>query len=66
MAVIARNLLAGGRRHRLLMGIAFTAIAVIGGAALVAAGLPRGTRVLPRDPLLTSARWGFLQYRDHT
>jgi len=65
MAVIARNLLAGGRRHRLLMGIAFTAIAVIGGAALVAAGLPRGTRVLLAIPFYLGAV-GFLQYRDHT
>jgi hypothetical protein len=65
MAAIARNLGAGGRRHRLLMGIAFTAIAVIGGAALVAAGLPRGTRVLLAIPFYLGAV-GLLQYRDHT
>ena len=65
MAAIARNLGPSGRRQRLLMGIAFTAIAVIGGAALVAAGLPRGTRVLLAIPFYLGAV-GFLQYRDHT
>jgi hypothetical protein len=65
MAVIARNLLAGGRRQRLLMGIAFTPLADIGGAVLVAAGHPRGPRELRAIPFYLGAV-GFLQYRDHT
>jgi len=65
MAAIARNLGVGGRRQRLLMGIVFLAVAVVGGALLVAAGLPRGARVLVFLPFYLGAL-GLLQYRDHT
>ena len=65
MAAIARNLGAGGRRYRLIMGIVFMALAVIGGAALVAAGLPRGMRLVLALPFYLGAV-GLLQYRDHT
>jgi len=65
MAAIARNLGAGGRRYRLLMGIVFMALAVTGGAALVAAGLPRGMRLVLALPFYLGAV-GLLQYRDHT
>jgi hypothetical protein len=65
MAAIARNLGTSGRRQRLLMGIVFTAIAVVGGALLVAAGLPRGMRVVLAIPFYLGAV-GLLQYRDHT
>jgi len=65
MAAIARNLRLGGRRHRLLMGMVFTALAVVGGAALMAAGLPRGMRLVLAVPFYLGAV-GLLQYRDHT
>jgi hypothetical protein len=65
MAAIARNLGAGGRRYRLLMGIVFMTLAVAGGAALVAAGLPRGMRLVLALPFYLGAV-GLLQYRDHT
>jgi hypothetical protein len=65
MAAIARNLGVGGRRQRLLMGIVFTAVAVVAGAVLVAAGLPRGIRMFLFIPFYLGAV-GFLQYRDHT
>ena len=45
MAAIARNLLPSGRRQRLLMGIVFMAVGVVGGALLIASGLPRGARL---------------------
>jgi hypothetical protein len=65
MAVIARNLLPTGRRYRLMMGIVFSAIAVVGGALLIAGGLPRGTRLALVVPFYLGTV-GFLQYRDHT
>jgi len=65
MAAIARNLRAGGRRQRLLMGIIFMAVSVVAGAAMVAAGLPRGLRGLLAVPFYLGAV-GLLQYRDHT
>jgi hypothetical protein len=65
MAAIARNLRAGGRRQRLLMGIVLMTIAVIGGAAMIAAGLPHGLRVVLFLPIYMGAV-GLLQYRDHT
>ena len=65
MAVIARNLGASGRRQRLLMGIVFMAVAVVGAAAMVAAGLPRGARLALFIPFYLGAT-GLLQYRDHT
>ena len=65
MAAIARNLRAGGRRQRLLMGIVFMAVAVVAAAAMVGAGAPRGLRVLLAVPFYLGAV-GFLQYRDHT
>ena len=65
MAAIARNLGVSGRRHRLLMGIALTAIAVVGGALMIVAGLPRGFRMVLAIPFYLGAV-GFLQYRDHT
>ena len=65
MAAIARNLLPGGRRYRLLMGIVFTAIAVAAAALLIGTGLPRGTRVALAIPFYLGTV-GFLQYRDHT
>lgn len=65
MAAIARNLRAGGRRQRLFVGIVFAAVAVVAGAVLIAAGLPRGARVFIVIPLYLGAV-GLLQYRDHT
>jgi hypothetical protein len=65
MAGIARNLGVSGRRQRLLMGIALTAIAVVGGALMIVAGLPRGSRMLLIVPFYLGVV-GFLQYRDHT
>jgi hypothetical protein len=65
MAAIARNLRAGGRRHRLLMGVVFTALALVAGAIFIATGLPRGLRVLLAVPFYFGVV-GFLQYRDHT
>jgi len=65
MAAIARNLGIGGRRQRLLMGIVLAAIAVVGGALMIVAGLPRGFRVLLIVPFYLGVV-GFLQYRDHT
>jgi hypothetical protein len=65
MVAIARNLGVTGRRQRLLMGIAFTAVAVIGAAVLMAGGLPRGARIVLFLPFYLGAV-GFLQYRDHT
>jgi hypothetical protein len=65
MAAIARNLRAGGRRQRLLMGIVLMTIAVIGGAAMIATGLPHGLRVVLFLPFYMGAV-GLLQYRDHT
>ena len=65
MAAIARNLLPSGRRQRLLMGVAFMAIAVVGAALLVASGLPRGARVALFLPFYVGAV-GLWQYRDHT
>ena len=62
---IARNLRAGGRRQRLLMGIVLTAIAVIGGTAMMATGLPRGFRLVLFFPFYMGVV-GLLQYRDHT
>jgi hypothetical protein len=65
MAAIARNLGVSGRRQRLLMGVVFMGIAVIGAALLIAAGLPRGARVLLFIPFYLGAV-GLWQYRDHT
>jgi hypothetical protein len=65
MAAIARNLGVSGRRQRLLMGVVFMGIAVIGAALVIAAGLPRGTRVLLFIPFYLGAV-GLWQYRDHT
>jgi hypothetical protein len=65
MAAIARNLGIGGRRQRLLMGIVFTAVAVVGGALLIAGGLPRGYRMILAIPFYLGTV-GLLQYRDHT
>lgn len=65
MAAIARNLGLTGRRQRLLMGLVFTAVAVLAGAVLVAAGLPRGTRMFLFIPFYLGGM-GLLQYRDHT
>jgi hypothetical protein len=65
MAAIARNLLPSGRRQRLLMGIVFMAVAVVGGALLIASGLPRGARLALLLPFYMGAV-GLLQYRDHT
>ena len=65
MAAIARNLRAGGRRQRLLMGITLTAISVVAAAAMMAGGLPRGFRLALFLPFYMGAV-GFLQYRDHT
>ena len=65
MAAIARNLGLSGRRYRLLMGVIFMAAAVVGGAALMAAGLPRGMRLVLALPFYLGAV-GLLQYRDHT
>ena len=65
MAVIARNLGASGRRQRLTMGLVFTAVAVAGAAAMIAAGLPRGSRLLLFIPFALGAT-GLLQFRDHT
>jgi hypothetical protein len=65
MAAIARNLMAGGRRQRLLMGGVFMAVAVVGVAIFIAAGLPRGLRGLLAVPFYLGAV-GLLQYRDHT
>ena len=65
MATIARNLRTGGRRQRLLMGIVLMTIAVIGGVAVIATGLPRGLRVVLFLPFYMGAV-GLLQYRDHT
>ncbi|PYM23892.1 MAG: hypothetical protein DMD78_10640 [Candidatus Rokuibacteriota bacterium] len=65
MAAIARNLGVSGRRQRLLMGVAFMAIAVVGAALLVASGLPRGARVALFLPFYVGAV-GLWQYRDHT
>ena len=62
---IARNLRAGGRRQRLLTGIVLTAIAVIGGAAMIATGLPRGFRLVLFVPFYMGVI-NLLQYRDHT
>jgi hypothetical protein len=47
------------------MGIAFMAIAVVGAATLMAAGAPRGLRLVLALPFYLGAV-GFLQYRDHT
>jgi hypothetical protein len=65
MVAIARNLGTGGRRHRLLMGIVFAAVAVAAGAALIAGHLPRGSRLALAIPIYLAVV-GFLQYRDHT
>ena len=65
MVAIARNLGAGGRRYRLLMGVVFAAVAVAGGAALIAGHLPRGSRLALAVPIYLAAV-GLLQYRDHT
>ncbi len=62
---IARNLRAGGRRQRLLTGIVLTAIAVIGGTAMIATGLPRGFRLVLFVPFYMGVI-NLLQYRDHT
>lgn len=62
---IARNIRAGGRRQRLLTGIVVTAIGVIGGAAMVATGLPRGFRLVLFLPFYMAVVF-LLQYRDHT
>ena len=65
MATIARNLGVHGRRQRLLMGLAFVAVAVVGAAVLVGAGLPRGARLLLFIPFYLGVMY-VLQYRDHT
>jgi len=65
MAVTVRNLLPSGRRYRLLMGIVFAAVAVVGGALMLAGGVPRGARLALLIPFYLGTV-GFLQYRDHT
>jgi len=65
MAAVARNLLPGGRRRRLLSGIVFTATAVLAGTLLIGGHLPQGTRLALAIPFYFGAL-GFLQYRDHT
>jgi hypothetical protein len=65
MAAIARNLGASGRRQRLMMGIAFMAVGVVGAATMIALGLPRGSRLLLCIPFALGAT-GLLQFRDHT
>jgi hypothetical protein len=65
MAAIARNLLPSGRRQRLLMGIVFSAVAILGGALMLAGGVPRGARLALLIPVYLGAV-GVLQYRDHT
>ena len=63
MAIIARNIGAGGRRLRLLMGIVFMAIGVVGAAGIAVGGAPRGA-VVGGDVGATAV--GVLQARDHT
>ena len=65
MATIARNLGAGGRRQRLRMGIVVMAVAVLGGALMLAGSVPRGARLALLLPFYAGAV-GLLQYRDHT
>jgi hypothetical protein len=65
MATIARNISATGRRQRLLMGAAFMTLGVLAGVGLVAAGAPRGLRLLLFVPFAAGAV-GILQARDHT
>ncbi len=65
MATIARNIGAGGRRLRLLMGIVFMAIGVVGAAGLAAGGAARGLRLVLFLPFYLGAV-GLLQARDHT
>ena len=65
MASIARNIGAGGRRLRLLMGIVFMAIGVVGAAGIAVGGAPRGLRLALFLPFYLGAV-GVLQARDHT
>jgi len=65
MAIIARNIGAGGRRLRLLMGIVFMAIGVVGAAGIAVGGAPRGLRLALFLPFYLGAV-GVLQARDHT
>ena len=65
MATIARNIGAGGRRVRLLGGVAFMAIGILGAAGLAVGGAPRGVRLALFLPFYLGAV-GMLQARDHT
>jgi hypothetical protein len=65
MAIIARNIGAGGRRLRLRMGIVFMAIGVVGAVGIAVAGAPRGLRLALLLPFYLGAV-GVLQARDHT
>jgi hypothetical protein len=65
MAAIAHNIGPGGRRLRVLGGLALLAVAVVGAVLLVLGGVARGARLALFAPLLGAAV-GLLQARDHT
>jgi hypothetical protein len=65
MTSIARNIGPGGRRQRVLGGVALLTVAVIGAVLLVVGGVARGARLALFVPLFGAAV-GLLQARDHT
>jgi hypothetical protein len=65
MATIARNIGPGGRRLRVIGGLALLIVAVAAAVVLVVGGFARGARLALFLPFLAAAL-GLLQARDHT
>jgi hypothetical protein len=65
MATIARNIEASGRRARLIGGAALLAAGLAAGVALQLSGADRGLRLALFVPFVAGAV-GLLQARDHT